>query len=526
MPKYYLTTPIYYVNDRPHVGHAYSTIVADALARWHRMKGEDVFFLTGTDENSQKNVEAAAASGEKDLTTYLDSMSAAWQMTWSSLALTNDDFIRTTEERHTKAVIKFWKAVEAAGDIYEGEYSGLYCTGCEAFLVVADLVDGKCAIHKTVPATIKEQNYFFRASKYRDAVLAHIESHPEFIQPITRRKEIVNYLTSAFADISISRRWKTSEYTGGVAVGIPVPNDPAQAIYVWFDALINYLTAVGYGTNQRRFETLWPADLHIVGKDILKFHAALWPAMLLSAGLELPARVFAHGFFTVNGQKMSKSLGNVTNPIDVVGKYGNDALRYFLMREIPFRDDGDFSLTKLEQRYTADLQHGIGNLARRIITLGAGLTSVDANLEAVERHPVVIELKRVTAEAWSEYTRAMDGCAPHEALETIWERAIRILDETMEREKPWQKDGDEHARVAVLWGLLESLRHVAWMLWPLLPQTAEAIFRSLGVWTKESERTLVEAQQWGSVPLSGSRLERGAPLFPPITGEALVNGKR
>jgi methionyl-tRNA synthetase len=516
--KFYLTTPIYYVNDKPHIGHAYSTIVADAIARYRRMKGDEVFFLTGTDENSQKNVEAAEAVGEKDLDRYLDEMSAAWQMTWDTLGLSNDDFIRTTEGRHRKGVEKFWTTVLHRGDIEEGEYEGLYCTDCEAFLVVADLLGGKCAIHLKKPKKIKERNYFFRASRYRDDILAHIKVHPEFIQPEARRNEVLQYLQGAFGDISISRMWKTTGYTGGVSAGIPVPGDKTQAIYVWFDALVNYLSAIGYGTNEKRFASLWPADLHIVGKDILKFHAALWPAMLLSAGLELPRAIFAHGFFTVDGKKMSKSLGNVTNPLDIVGKYGNDALRYFVMREIPFGEDGDFSVSKFESRYSADLQHGIGNLARRIVTLGAAhcrrCTFVPECANSSSR--LSERLKAETAATWERYTSAMDAISPHGALEAIW-AYLGVLDKMLEEEKPWElREPYAEQYGGMLYDFLESLRHVAWMLLPLLPQSAEAIFRSLGIWTKESKRSLSEARSWGGLSLTALDLERGAPLFPPL----------
>lgn len=516
MGKFYLTTPIYYINDKPHIGHAYTTIVADALARWHRMKGEEVFFLTGTDENSEKNAEAAQKAQEQDLGKYLDHMSAAWQMTWDTLGLSNDDFIRTTEERHQKAVLKFWKVVSRAGDIYQDDYEGLYCQGCEAYLVVSDLVDGTCTIHKKPPKKLKEHNYFFRASRYRDAVIAHIEANPQFIQPVRRRNEILQYLKSAFRDISISRAWKTREYAGGVSFGIPVPGDKDQAIYVWFDALINYLTAAGYGTNERRFKQLWPADLHIVGKDILKFHAALWPAMLLSAGLELPKRIFAHGFFTVDGQKMSKSLGNVTNPLDVVGKYGNDTLRYFVLREIPFGEDGDFGVSKLEARYAADLQHGLGNVCRRILTLADQIGARQMQSAGGSIHPETAKLPEQTAIAWQRYAQGMDEQAPHEAVGALWEY-LGALDATLEKTKPWESSRPINDRAGILCALLESLRHVAWMAWPLLPSSAEAIFRSLGIWTKESVRQLAEAREWGRLDAKSVSISRGAPLFPPLS---------
>lgn len=520
MGKFYLTTPIYYINDKPHIGHAYTTIVADALARWHRMRGEDVLFLTGTDENSEKNVEAAKTKGIDDVEAYLDEMSAAWQMTWDTLGLSNDDFIRTTEERHRKGVEKFWKVVCHAGDIYEGDYEGLYCQGCEAFLVMSDLVDDMCAIHKKPPKKLKERNYFFKAAKYRDRIVAHIEAHPEFIQPVRRRNEVLQYLKDGFSDISISRQWKSREHSGGVSFGIPVPGDKEQAIYVWFDALLNYLTAVGYGTNERRFKQFWPADLHIVGKDILKFHAALWPAMLLSAGLELPQKIFAHGFFTVDGTKMSKSLGNVTNPLDVVGKYGNDTLRYFVMREIPFGEDGDFGVAKLESRYSADLQHGLGNVCRRILTLADQIGASQMQSAQRNAYPETAMLSDLTARTWQRYVAGMDEQAPHEAVAALWEY-LSLLDATLERTKPWEQTRPVADRAGVLCTLLESLRHVAWMAWPLLPNTAEAIFRSLGMWTKESTRTLAEAKKWSNLNVKSISISRGAPLFPPLTKQIM-----
>jgi len=346
--KFYITTPIYYVNDIPHIGHAYTTIAADVLARYYRMKGKEVYFLTGTDENSQKNVEAAKkvkgeelkVKSEKEIVAeYVNEMSAKWQETWDSLDITNDDFIRTTEPRHKKAVKKFFEAVFKNGDIYKGIYEGLYCPGCEAYVSEMDLENGKCPFHKIAPKKIKEENYFFRLKKYESKLLDYIEKNPDFIEPEARRNEVVNYISHHLEDISISRL--SQEW------GIPVPIDKKQVIYVWFDALINYLTAVGYGTNEEKFNKWWPADLHLVGKDIIKFHCALWPAMLMSAGLPLPKKVFAHGFFTIGGQKISKSLGNVLDPVELVNKYGIDEVRYFLLREISFGEDGDISLKRL-----------------------------------------------------------------------------------------------------------------------------------------------------------------------------------
>ncbi|MEK7123124.1 MAG: class I tRNA ligase family protein [Patescibacteria group bacterium] len=307
--KYYLTTPIYYINDKPHIGHAYCTIVADVIAQYHRLRGDDTFFLTGIDENSLKNIESAEKIGMGDrIAEYLDMQAAIWQQTWDSLGISNDYFIRTTEEHHKQGVEKFWRRVQAQGDIYKGEYEGFYCIGCEEFIRPTDLVNGQCPIHKRDPEKLLEKNYFFAASRYRDRLLEHIEKNPNFIQPQSRRNEVINYIQNHFDDISISR--ETMKW------GIPVPDDPKQVVYVWFDALINYLTGIGYGWDDELFTRWWPCDLHLVGKEIIKFHCALWPAMLMSAGIPLPERVFAHGFLTIDGQKMSKSLGNAIDPVD------------------------------------------------------------------------------------------------------------------------------------------------------------------------------------------------------------------
>ena len=321
---YYVTTPIYYVNDKPHIGSAYTTIAADALARAHRLRGVPTFFLTGTDENSQKNLEAAEKAGATDLQTYLDFMAEIWKNTWRELGISYDDFIRTTEERHHKGVERFWRAVEKSGDIYKADYERDYCVGCEEFKTPSELMDGKCPLHPNRPLQkVKEENYFFRASAYKENLLQLFRDKPEFIQPVSRYNEIKSYVERAYEDFSISREAKK------LACGIAVPGDESQRIYVWFDALINYMTAVGYGTDDELFKKWWPATLHLVGKDIIKFHCALWPAMIMSAAKSdallqaadgsplLPERVFAHGFFTIEGYKISKSLGNAVDPLEL-----------------------------------------------------------------------------------------------------------------------------------------------------------------------------------------------------------------
>ncbi|MBI4276402.1 methionine--tRNA ligase, partial [Candidatus Uhrbacteria bacterium] len=483
----------------------YSTVVADVLARWHRMQGDAVHFVTGTDENAQKNAEVALkmqkAEGKMQnerevVKRYVDEMSAKWQMTWKELGFSHDDFIRTTEHRHIAAVNTFFKAVQEKGDIYKGKYVGYYCTGCEAYVTESDLVDGKCPLHKREPKKLEEENYFFRSSKYRDQLLAYIEKHPEFVQPASRRHEVVNYIREHFNDFSISRQ--------SLHWGIPVPGDVSQSLYVWFDALINYLTTIGYGTNDAQFQKFWPADLHLVGKDIIKFHCALWPAMLLSAELPLPKVVFAHGFFTIDGQKISKSLGNAIDPVALTQKYSLDAVRYFLLREIPFGEDGDFSFARLEERYTSDLANGIGNLTARVITLA---TKTGGNWKFEIGNSSLAEAAQHT---WATYERAIDEFRFHDALAATWS-FITACDEYLEQQKPWKPTEKSEKPEIVIAMLLESLRHIAWLLWPVMPTTAERIFSQLGILEESKRQSIEQAKQWGNVAF---HVEKGPILFP------------
>jgi methionyl-tRNA synthetase len=506
--KFYITTPIYYVNDIPHIGHAYTTIAADVLARYYRMKGKEVYFLTGTDENSQKNVEAAKkvkgeelkVKSEKEIVTeYVNEMSAKWQETWDSLDITNDDFIRTTEPRHKKAVKKFFEAVFKNGDIYKGIYEGLYCPGCEAYVSEMDLENGKCPFHKIAPKKIKEENYFFRFKKYEAKLLDYIEKNPDFIEPEARRNEVVNYISHHLEDISISRL--SQEW------GIPVPIDKKQVIYVWFDALINYLTAVGYGTDEEKFNKWWPADLHLVGKDIIKFHCALWPAMLMSAGLPLPKKVFAHGFFTIGGQKISKSLGNVLDPVELVNKYGIDEVRYFLLREISFGEDGDISLKRLEERYNTELANGLGNLVARVLTM----------CEKYFNGKIPPLTWGSTGPTWRTYQEAVEKLQFHQALIDIWD-LISKCDKLINDEAPWQLIKIDKKRVGeVIYTLLETLRHIAWLLAPFMPLTSDLILEQLGLALKvEKKKSLEKAKEWGGL-IPGKKIKKGKPLFPRLT---------
>ncbi|MDP2670892.1 MAG: class I tRNA ligase family protein [bacterium] len=443
--NFFLTTTIYYINDVPHIGHAYTTIAADILARFHRLLGEKTFFLTGLDENSQKTVLAAEKSGQ-DLRTYTDDLAKIWETTWKKLGITNDDFIRTTQVRHKKVVTDFFQKVLDNGDVYKSKYEGLYCVGHEAFLKESDLDEnGFCPDHKTKPEQIAEENYFFRLSKYQEQLLKFYKENPDFVLPHQRFNEVVKFVESGLQDISVTRasqKW-----------GIPAPNDPKQVIYVWFDALINYLSAE---------PPLWPADLHLIGKDITRFHAVIWPAMLLSAGYPLPKQIFAHGFFTVDGTKISKSLGNAIDPVKISQDYGNDSLRYFLFHEFPFGNDGDFSFDRLKEVYNSDLANGLGNLVSRVARLAENLS-----LPGVEfpEKPLLDSAFRIH----------LENLEFLEALEYVWGK-IRKTDKEIEKSKPWElaKENPEKAKAAVE-NLIRQIVEIDELLLCFLPETAEKI---------------------------------------------------
>ncbi len=533
MNKFYLTTPIYYVNDKPHIGSTYTTVIADALARAHRLRGDRTMFLTGTDENSQKSVEAAEKAGEKDLQAYLDRMAEVWQTTWKTLNISNDDFIRTTEPRHHAAVERFWKAVQQTGDIYKSKYTGQYCVGCESFKTDQDLVDGRCPLHPNKELqTVEEENWFFRASAYRDALLKLYEERPEFIQPTARLNEIRNYVKDAFQDFSISRE------VSKLSCGIPVPGDDSQRIYVWFDALINYLTAAGYGTDDAKLKEWWPADAHLVGKDIIKFHCALWPAMLMSAAKSdealrgadgkplLPKHVFVNGFFTVDGQKISKSLGNAIDPLELTQAYPFDAIRYFILREITFGEDGDFSRQRLADRYTSDLGNTLGNLLNRAVNMSRKY--FDGKVPAVSGQLVEATLKPIAnwdaaalKRTWDEVEKAVETARFDVLLENAWNGEGWSLIKTnklVEETKPFQlAKTDLDATAAVLYILLESCRQFAWMLEPVMPETAAKIIRQLGQ-DPEAERIkdIETLKKWGGLE-PGSALPEPEILFPRLS---------
>lgn len=454
MNKYFVTTPIYYINDKPHIGHAYSTIAADVLARYHRQKfGKDnVFFLTGTDENSKKTIEAAKLTNQP-IEQYTDNTAKLWQQVWDTLGISYDRFIRTTEPDHALAVRDLVDKIYKNGDVYKGIYEGWYCFKCETFYREDELANHNCPIHKSEVEYIKEDNYFFKLSKYQDQLLKHIHDNPNFVVPVSRYNEVVAFIERGLEDISISR--------ASQLWGIKLPFDESQVVYVWVDALINYLTGIGYP--EPKYKEWWPANVHVVGKDIIKFHCIIWPAMLLAAGLELPKQVVAHGFFTIEGEKISKSAGNTVNPIDIVETYGNDALRYYLLTEFPFGSDGNFSHDRLSKVYQSDLANELGNLIQRVAKMI--VQYFDGKLE--DNMPHTHDTVRLE-EAIADYK--FDA-----ALKDIWSR-IRGLNQMIDEEKPWVLAKEDKVQLAkVLYHIVADLLQVADLLDPFLPTTASKI---------------------------------------------------
>ena len=482
--RFYVTTAIDYVNSRPHLGTAYEKITADVIARYKRLSGIETRFLMGNDEHSQ-NVFRKARELGLDPLAYCDQMEAQFRDVWAKLSISFDDFIRTTEPRHRAAVQRMAQACFDAGDVYEGHYEGWYCVSCESFKQEKDLVDGNCPIHLTKPDWIREKNHFFRLSRYQQPLLDHYAAHPEFIQPDIRRNEILRLVEGGLEDLSISR--------AGQSWGIPLPFDPDSVVYVWFDALINYAAAAGYGTDQALFDHWWPADLHVIGKDITRFHCVVWPAMLMSAGLALPRQVFGHGWVHFKGQKMSKSLGTVVDPLEAADRLGPDPLRLYLVKEIPYGGDGDFSWERFEERYDVDLANNLGNLVSRLTAMAEkyrGLTVV----------PPPIPTGRLAATVDATliaYREAMDRFALHEAVAAVFS-LIDATNQFITASEPWTlaKDpGQANALTRVLFDAAEAVRVAGVLLLPVMPTAAAEILRRVGE-TREPSSLRVTDATW------------------------------
>jgi len=513
MGKYYITTPIYYPSDNLHIGHAYTTVVADALARYHRLLGEEVFFLTGTDEHGQKIQRRAAAVG-KEPQDFVDEIVVNIKALWKLLKISNDDFIRTTEPRHIKRVQQIFQRLYDKGDIYKSEYEGLYCTPCEAFWLERQLVDGKCPDCGREVEKVREESYFLRVSKYADRLMAHIEANPEFIQPVSRKNEMVNnFLRPGLEDLCISRTT--------FSWGVPVPFDPRHVVYVWLDALTNYITALGYPDEAGEgslFARFWPAQLHLVGKEIVRFHTIIWPIILMALDLPLPKQVFGHGWLVLDGGKMSKSKGNVVDPVVLVEKYGLDAIRYYLLREVPFGADGVYSEEALVLRINTDLANDLGNLLHRTLSMVEKFAGGVAPAPGVSG-PLEEALRAEAGCAYQAVKEHMAKLEVSDALAAIFQligRANKYIDEAA----PWSlnKSGNRERLGTVLYTMVETIRISAVMLTPFLVETPARIFAQLGLDTDPAAQGLEAAAKWGLYP-AGTRVRKGEPLFPRIDWE-------
>jgi methionyl-tRNA synthetase len=501
MGRFYVTTPIYYVNDVAHIGHAYTTVAGDVLTRWRRLCGDEVFYLTGTDEHGLKVQRAAEAQGVAPQA-FVDEIADNFRKTWDDLDIAYDAFIRTTEPRHYRAVQDFLQRIYDAGDIELGTYEGLYCVSCEAYYSEDELVDdGCCPIHGRPVEHVVEENYFFKLSRYEDRLLEYYAAHPEAVQPDSRRNEVLGFIRGGLQDFSMSRT--------SITWGVPLPWDTSHVAYVWADALFNYCTAVGYGEDPEEFAKWWPASYHLMGKDILRFHAVYWPAMLMSAGIELPKCVFAHGWLLVGGEKMSKTRLNQIAPADLVADFGVDGFRYHFMADQRFGPDGDFSYEAMVARYNADLANNFGNLANRVLSMAVNY--VGGVVPATRADG---PLRETAAATFTAYTDAMTRLDFASAFGAVWD-LIRATNGFIEERQPWalNKAGDVDAVAGVLGDCLESLRIVALLASPVIPRASGELWRRLGLPGRPEDARLPDAAAWGGLA-PGAQLEKGQPLFP------------
>lgn len=509
MGTFYITTPIYYVNDEPHIGHAYTTIMADVLSRFHRLTGDDVLFLTGTDEHGQK-VDEAAKKRNLSPQAHADEMVVRFQALWEVLNISHDDFIRTTEARHKRVVSDILQRIYDAGEIYSDSYEGWYCIPDERFWTEKDLIDGNCPDCGRPTEKISEKNYFFRMSKYQDWLIEYIETHPNFIRPEKRRNEILGFLRQPLGDLCISRPKERLEW------GIPLPFDEDYVCYVWFDALINYITAPGYLADAVRFEHWWPASCHLIGKDILTTHCVYWPTMLKAMDVPLPETVMGHGFWLVDETKMGKSLGNAIRPLDLADKYGVDAFRYFLVRDMTLGQDSNFSEEAFVQRYNTELANELGNLLNRSVVMAARY--LDGVVPAVDGdHAALDALKAQTDETLNAVGEAIDAMNPNAVLDAVW-RLVREANRFIEVQAPWHlvKDVGKRAELEVtIYALLETMRQLAVLLFPVIPSKACEIWRQLGAKGSPEDVHLDDLKTWGGLD-ANLQVAPGDPVFPRI----------
>ena len=506
---FYITTPIYYPNDVPHIGHAYNAVATDFIARYHRLRGEEVFHLTGTDEHGLKLQRAAEAAG-LDPQQWVDDMEPKWREVWARLDIAYDDYIRTTQERHQRVVQKLLTAVHENGrdDIYKGSYEGLYCVPCEAYYVEDDLLEGGlCPVHERPVEHVVEENYFFRLSAYADRLLTHYEEDPSRIEPETRRNEVLSLIRGGLQDFSISRT--------SFSWGVPIPWDPEHICYVWFDALSNYITAAGYADDPARFARVWPANIHLIGKDILRFHAVYWPAMLMAAGVSTPTQVWAHGFLTVGGKKMSKTNATGIHPFELVDQFGTDSYRYYFMREMRFGEDGSFSWESMVDRHNADLANGLGNLAARVLAMLA--SNYDGAVPEPGFDGAASDLPAVIADAIARYDEHMLAVRLQAALGAVWDIVARANQYLVEKE-PWKlsKDPANADQLAgVLYASAETLRILAIAIAPIMPGAAERLWEQLGIQEPLGHQLLPQASEWGQLQ-PGTRTTKAGSLFPRV----------
>ena len=516
--SFYVTTPIFYVNDAPHIGHAYTEVASDVLTRWHRSRGENSFLLTGTDEHGEK-VLRTALGNNTDPKSWTDKLvTESWLPLLETIDIDNQDFIRTTEPRHEKAVQLFLQKLYDTGFIYQGSFQGNYCVGCEEYKNESDLIDGTgdfsdqkvCAIHSKPVEQLNETNYFFKLSEFQDRLLAHYEANPTFIQPESAKNEVVSFVRSGLSDLSISRSKERFDW------GIDIPWDDQHITYVWFDALLNYITAIGYGSDEDKLNSLWPADVQVVGKDILRFHAVIWPAMLMAAGLPPAKQVFGHGWLLVGGEKMSKSKLTGIAPTQITDIFGSDAFRYYFMKAIGFGSDGSFSWEDLSARYNSELANGFGNLASRVIAMinkyFDGVVPAPSDYQEAD-----MAIQKVAQEAVDGANAAIDKVAIHEAIAKVW-TLVDELNNYITVQAPWvlAKDEADRDRLAtVLYTTAEGLRLLAVLLNPIVPKAAQKLWVSIGTSLGELSQQRIQQATWGVLP-AGTKLGELEVLFPRV----------